>query len=79
MQKANQQALLQSTNVGLLAIRQIELNYYAGFYTVFGSQAAILGGLFPLAEKYDWEDGTVSTFHHIRVNIKVGICLRKTH
>ena len=44
MQKANQQALLQSTNVGLLAIRRIELNYYAGFYTVFGSQAAIIGG-----------------------------------
>ena len=44
MQRANQLQLLQSTNVGLLNIRLIELNYYTGFYTMFGNQAALIAG-----------------------------------
>ena len=41
---ANQRALMQQTNLGLINIRQQELNYYNNFYSQFGGQAAIIGG-----------------------------------
>ena len=44
MLKASQQQLLQATNIGLLNIRQIELNYYTYFFSAFSAQCAILCG-----------------------------------
>ena len=35
---------MQQTNIGLVNIRQLELNYYNNFYSQFGQQAAIIGG-----------------------------------
>lgn len=43
-QRALQAALVQSTNQGLLNIRNAELNYYAAFYLTFGGQATLIGG-----------------------------------
>lgn len=44
MLKANQQALLQQTNIGLLNIRNMELNYYIFFYGSFSGQSALICG-----------------------------------
>ena len=44
MLKANQNALVQGTNIALLGIRNAELNYYQSCYIFFGGQAAIIGG-----------------------------------
>jgi hypothetical protein len=44
MNRANQAALFQQTNQGLLNIRQLELNYYINLNIAFGTQAALIGG-----------------------------------
>jgi hypothetical protein len=44
MNRANQAALFQQTNLGLLSIRQAELNYYVSLNIAFGTQAALIGG-----------------------------------
>lgn len=44
MNRANQLALFQATNQGLLNIRQQELNYYINLNIAFGTQAALIGG-----------------------------------
>lgn len=44
MNRANQHALFQATNQGLLGIRQAEINYYVSLNTAFGTQAALVGG-----------------------------------
>lgn len=44
MNQANQRALAQLTNQGLLNIRQAELNYYINLNVAFGTQAALIGG-----------------------------------
>lgn len=44
MLRANQALLLQQTNIGLLNLRQIELNYYTTFYGAFSGQSAVLCG-----------------------------------
>ncbi len=44
MNRANQLALFQQTNQGLLNIRQLELNYYINLNIAFGTQAALIGG-----------------------------------
>jgi hypothetical protein len=44
MNRANQAALFQQTNLGLLSIRQSELNYYINLNIAFGTQAALIGG-----------------------------------
>ncbi|KAJ1429416.1 hypothetical protein B484DRAFT_60373 [Ochromonadaceae sp. CCMP2298] len=44
MNRANQQALFQATNQGLLHIRQSEINYYQSLNVAFGTQAALIGG-----------------------------------
>ena len=44
MIRANQQLLFQSTNQGLLQIRQSEVNYYQSLNVAFGTQAALIGG-----------------------------------
>eukprot|EP01032_Pedospumella_encystans_P018117 gene18117-20634_t len=44
MNRANQQALFQQTNQGLLSIRQSEVNYYQSLNVAFGTQAALIGG-----------------------------------
>eukprot|EP01032_Pedospumella_encystans_P017955 gene17955-20451_t len=44
MNRANQQALFQQTNQGLLGIRQSEVNYYHSLNVAFGTQAALIGG-----------------------------------
>lgn len=44
MNRANQHALFQQTNIGLLGIRQAELNYYINLNIAFGTQAAMIGG-----------------------------------
>jgi hypothetical protein len=44
MNRADQQVLYQQTNLGLLSIRQAELNYYVSLNTAFGTQAALIGG-----------------------------------
>ena len=44
MNRANQEALFQATNQGLLQIRQSEINYYQSLNVAFGTQAALIGG-----------------------------------
>lgn len=44
MLHAQQRALLQQTNQGIIDIRNFELNYYTNFYATFGGQAALIGG-----------------------------------
>jgi hypothetical protein len=44
MNRANQEALFQATNQGLLSIRQSEINYYQSLNVAFGTQAALIGG-----------------------------------
>jgi len=44
MNRANQSALFQQTNIGLLEIRQLELTYYINLNIAFGTQAALIGG-----------------------------------
>eukprot|EP01038_Epipyxis_sp_PR26KG_P004347 gene4347-6151_t len=44
MNKANQKALIQATNIGLISIRQSEIQYYTNLYISFGTQAALIGG-----------------------------------
>eukprot|EP01033_Poteriospumella_lacustris_P001566 gene1565-1135_t len=44
MNRANQHALFQATNQGLLGIRQAEINYYVSLNSAFGTQAALIGG-----------------------------------
>lgn len=44
MIKANQNALSQQTNIGLLNIRSAEMNYYINLNIAFGTQAALIGG-----------------------------------
>jgi hypothetical protein len=44
MNRANQQQLFQEANQGVINIRQTELNYYINLFTVFGTNAAIIGG-----------------------------------
>ena len=44
MNRANQAALFQQTNQGLLNIRQSELTYYINLNIAFGTQAALIGG-----------------------------------
>lgn len=44
MNRANQHALYQQTNQGLLGIRQAEINYYINLNVAFGTQAALIGG-----------------------------------
>jgi hypothetical protein len=44
MNRANQQALIHQTNLGVLAIRQSELRYYVDLNGAFGTQAALVGG-----------------------------------
>lgn len=44
MNQANQKALCQQTNQGLLGIRQAEIDYYLTLNSAFGTQAALIGG-----------------------------------
>ena len=44
MNKAHQQALYQTTNQGLLGIRQAEIGYYIGIHAACATQAALVGG-----------------------------------
>jgi hypothetical protein len=44
MNRAHQEALFQTTNQGLLSIRQSEINYYQSVNVAFGTQAALVGG-----------------------------------
>ncbi len=50
MNRANQAALYQATNQGLLSIRQSELNYYVNLNVAFGTQAALIGGFIGLPQ-----------------------------
>ena len=44
MLKAQQKAVLQSTNQGLIQIRGVEIAYYVNVYGSYGLTAAIVGG-----------------------------------
>ena len=44
MLHAQQRALLQQTNQGIINIRNYELEYYTTFYGTFGGQSALIGG-----------------------------------
>ena len=44
MYKANQEALFQCTNLGLVGLRQAEINYYFNVNSAIGTQAALIGG-----------------------------------
>lgn len=44
MNQAQQEQLFQQTNLGLLNIRQLELNYYLQLNLSLGTQAALVGG-----------------------------------
>ena len=44
MNRANQQQLFQVANQEVINIRQYEIDYYINLFTVFGTNAAIIGG-----------------------------------
>jgi hypothetical protein len=44
MIQAQQHLVVQNTNVNLVSLRQAEVDYFANFYGVFGTQAAVMGG-----------------------------------
>ena len=44
MNRANQGALFQQTNVAVVGIRQLEISYYTNVYSVFGTQAILILG-----------------------------------
>ena len=44
MQRAQQKAILQATNQGLVKIRGVEISYYSDMFATFGISAAIIGG-----------------------------------
>lgn len=44
MLKAQQKALAQKTNQGIIQIRQFEIAFYTNFYSNFGMLAGIIGG-----------------------------------
>lgn len=44
MNQANQKQLIQTTNQGLLGIRQSEVSYYQSLTVAFGTQATLIGG-----------------------------------
>jgi hypothetical protein len=43
--KAQQAALLESTNMSIVAVRQLEVDYWTSFYGSMGVQCAFLGNL----------------------------------
>jgi hypothetical protein len=44
MLKASQQQVVQQTNLNLVQIRTIEIQYFSNFFTNFGTQCILLGG-----------------------------------
>ena len=44
MYKANQEALYQQTNQGLISIRNSEIQFYLVVNNTIGTQAALIGG-----------------------------------
>ena len=42
MNKANQDLLVQNTNMTLVSIRQYEISYFSSFFSNFGTQSAVL-------------------------------------
>ena len=44
MNQANQQVVVQSANMNLIAIRTLEINYFSNFFSNFGVQCALLIG-----------------------------------
>jgi hypothetical protein len=44
MYQANQKAVIQNANINLVGIRQSEIQYYAQFFTNFGTQCFLLAG-----------------------------------
>jgi hypothetical protein len=44
MNQAQQKALIQETNMSLINIRSIELNYFSAFFSSFGTQCALMIG-----------------------------------
>ena len=44
MQRAQQKAILQATNQGLVEIRGVEIQYYTDICGTFGISSAIIGG-----------------------------------
>jgi hypothetical protein len=44
MNKANQLALIQATNINLIQIRASEISYFSTFFTNFGTQCALIIG-----------------------------------
>lgn len=44
MNRAEQNALYQQTNIGILGIRRSEIQYYVNLNVAFGTQAALVGG-----------------------------------
>lgn len=45
MYQANQKAVIQSANQNLVSIRQSEIQYYAEFFTNFGTQCSLIAGI----------------------------------
>jgi hypothetical protein len=44
MLKAEQSAVVQQANVDVVSLRQAEINYFALFFSSFGTQAALIAG-----------------------------------
>ncbi len=44
MLKAEQAAVVHQANVDIVTLRQAEINYFALFFTSFGTQAALIAG-----------------------------------
>jgi hypothetical protein len=45
MLKANQAQVIQTANVGMVGLRSAEITYFTGFFSSFGTQAALISGI----------------------------------
>jgi hypothetical protein len=77
MNRANQQALFQATNQGLLHIRQSEINYYQSLNVAFGTQAALIGkAISPYCmNKYQYVRMCIGPHVHISIR-PLSMCVR---
>ncbi|KAJ1398267.1 hypothetical protein B484DRAFT_255331 [Ochromonadaceae sp. CCMP2298] len=78
MNRANQHALFQATNQGLISIRQSEIDYHQSLNVAFGLQAALIAGFVyntftqnPISEGI----GLLSDFYWAISALTVALCV----
>lgn len=79
MYQANQKAVIQNANINLVGIRQSEIQYYAQFFTNFGTQSFLLAGfLAGSISQTPTLEYTCDYFWIVLYNTSVALCLAIT-